>query len=317
MKAFIRHQYGGPEVLQLSQYEKPTPADDEILVKIKALSVNPMEWHILRGEPYFARLTVGLLSPKHKIIGSDYSGIVETVGKNIVDFKPGDEVFGEPFHGSFAEYNAVKIGMIGHKPKNASFEEAACLGVAGLTALQGIRDQGKIRPGEKVLINGCSGGVGHFAVQIAKIFGAVVTGVCSSRNVEFVKSLGADEVIDYTKTNMHQHRGNFDVVIDVHGNLKYSDFKNLTNNSGRGVLIGFTTMSNMMGAMIGGIFGKVKLKSFTAASNATDLAQLSKYVEDGILKVNIDSTYTFEQIPDAITYIEKMHTRGKVAITVS
>ena len=311
MRAYVRYKFGGPEVLQIEEVEKPTPAADEILVKVKATSVNPLEWHVLRAEPLFARFSVGLFKPKDKILGSDFAGIVEAVGKHITKYKTGDEVFGEAIVGSFGEYNCVKPDMLAHKPVNASFEEAACLGVAGLTAIQGIRDHGELRAGEKVLINGAAGGVGHYCVQLAKAVGAEVTGVCSTRNVDFIHSLGASHVIDYTKQDIHQHGGKYDLVVDVHGNLNHSDYRRM---GGRGVMIGFGGMGHMIGLLLRKAFGKMKIVNFTAQPKAEDLECLSKYYEEGTLKTNLDRTYPFEQLPDAIAFIEQMHTRGKVAV---
>lgn len=312
MKAYVRYKFGGPEVLQIEEVEKPIPADDEILVKIKTTSVNPLEWHIMRGEPFIARLSEGLFKPKSKILGSDFAGVVEAVGKHVTKFEIGDEVFGEAFKGSFGEYNSVKPHMLAHKPENASFEEAACLGVAGMTAVQGIRDHGQLRAGEKVLINGAAGGVGHYCVQVAKALGAEITGVCSTKNVDFIRSLGASHVIDYTKQDIHKHDGKYDLVVDVHGNLNFSDY---TRMGSRGVTIGFVGMGHMIRLLLRRAFGKMKIAQFTAQTNAEDLEFISKLFSEGKLKTNLDRTYPFEQLPDAIAYIELMHTRGKVAVS--
>ena len=313
MRAYTRYKYGGPEILHIEEVDKPVPADDEVLVKIKSISVNPLEWHILRGKPFFARFSVGLFKPDNKILGSDFAGIVEAVGGKITKFKIGDEVFGEAFVGSFAEYNCVKLHMLAHKPKNISYEEAACLGVAGITALQGLRDHGNLNRGEKILINGAAGGVGHYCVQLAKVLGAEITGVCSTKNVEFIHSLGADHVIDYTRQDIHKHKSKYDLVVDIHGNLHYEDYVRM---GGRGVMIGFVGVGHMMKLMLRRALGKMEIAQFTAETKAEDLEFLSKSYSEGMLKPNLDRTYPFEQLPEAITFIEQMHTRGKVAITL-
>ncbi|MDN5210841.1 NAD(P)-dependent alcohol dehydrogenase [Fulvivirgaceae bacterium BMA12] len=311
MKAYIRHKFGGPEVLQIGEIEKPTPADDEILVRIKAISVNPVEWHRLRGTPFFMRLATGPFKPRNKVIGSDFAGIVEAVGTRVTKFEVDDEVFGEASLGSFGEYICVKLHMLARKPENASFEEAACLGVAGLTALQGIRDYGKLRAGEKVLINGAAGGVGHYSVQIAKALGAEITAVCSTGNIDFVRSIGAGHVVDYRQQDIHQHNGQYDLVVDVHGNLNFSDYRRM---GGRGVMIGFVGMGHMLGLLLRKAFGKIKIEQFTAQAKGKDLAFLAKYYSEGKLRTNLDRTFSFEQLPEAIAFIERMHTRGKVAV---
>ncbi len=312
MKAYVRHKFGGPEVLQIEEVEKPSPADDEILVRIKAISVNPVEWHRLRGTPFFMRLVTRPFKPKNKLIGSDFAGIVEAVGTHITKFEVGDEVFGEASLGSFGEYNCVKLHMLAHKPENASFEEAACLGVAGLTALQGIRDYGRLCAGEKVLINGAAGGVGHYSVQIAKALGAEVTAVCSTGNIDFVRSIGASHVVDYSKHDIHKHNGQYDLVVDVHGNLNFSDYRRM---AGRGVMIGFVGTGHMMGLLLRKAFSKMKIEQFTAQPKAEDLEFLAKYYSESKLRTNLDRTFSFEQLPEAIAFIERMHTSGKVAVS--
>ena len=316
MKAILRDTYGGPEVLYLGEADKPEPKPDEILVRIKNISVNPLEWHILRGEPYFARASFGLFKPKHKILGSDFSGTVEAVGNNITDYKPGDHVFGDAMLGSFAEFNAMGKEKLAKKPEEVSFESAGCVGVAGMTALQGVRDHGQVKSGERVLINGCSGGVGHLTVQMAKVYGAKVTGVCSARNRAMMLELGADEIIDYNAVNIHEIESNYDVVMDIHGNLSYADFKRLGSADGRGVLIGFTTMKNMLNVLRGMAFGKFPIKQFTAKANNKDFVEIGNLMASGQLKVQIDRTFPFEKTAEAIAFIEEMHTSGKVSIEV-
>lgn len=312
MKAFTKTIYGGPEVLKLEEVERPELKDDHILVKVMANSANPADWHIIRGKPFFARFSFGLFKPKDKIPGADFAGIVEAVGKSVTQFKTGDRVFGESLKGgAFAEYISVPAAVCATMPGAANFSEMAAVPVAGLTALQAIVTHGKIRESEKVLINGSSGGVGHFAVQVAKAYGAKVTAVCSSKNMEFVKSLGADEVIAYDKENIHQHNGRYDLVVDINGNLYHKDFKRMGQ---RGVSVGFTSMGHMIGLLLKKAVSKFPLSQFTAAANAKDLETLALLVQSGKVKAHIEKTYSYKQIPEAISYIEAMRTRGKVVM---
>lgn len=312
MKAFTKDKYGGPEVLQLSEVPKPELKDDHILVKVFANSANPADWHILRGKPFFARFSFGLFKPKVKILGADFAGVVEAVGKNVSHFIIGDRVFGENLAGgAFAEYTCVSSDACGKIPDGIDFPEMASTPVAGITALQALITHGKLKKGESVLINGASGGVGHFAIQIAKAYGARVTGVCSNRNVEFVKGLGADEVIAYDREDIHQHKAQYDLVLDNHGNLFLEDFKRMGQ---RGVLIGFTTVGHMMWLMLKATFSKFPLTQFTASANTKDLETLAALIKNEEVKVQIEASYSYEQIPEAIGYIEAMRTRGKVAM---
>lgn len=312
MKAYTKTIYGGPEVLKLEEVEKPELKDDHILVKVMANSANPADWHIIRGKPFFARFSFGLFKPKDKIPGTDFAGIVEAVGKNVTHFKTGDRVFGESLKGgAFAEYISVPAAVCATMPVTANFSEMAAVPVAGLTALQAIVTHGKIREGETVLINGSSGGVGHFAVQVAKAYGAKVTAICSSKNMEFVKSLGADEVIAYDKENIHQHNGKYDLVADINGNLNYKDFRRMGQ---RGVSVGFTSMGHMMALLLNKAVSKFPLSQFTAVANARDLETLALLVQSGKVKAHIEKTYSYKQIPEAIGYIEAMRTRGKVVM---
>lgn len=312
MKAIVKRKYGGPEVLSLEEVEKPTPKDNQVLVKVKANSANPADWHVIRGKPYFARLSFGLFKPSNIVAGSDFAGVVEAVGQKVKHFTPGDKVFGESMAGgAFAEYVCADTDACGKMPDESSSQEMAALPIAGLTALQGIVTHGKLKAGESVLINGASGGVGHLAVQIAKAYGGVVTGVCSAKNASFVKSLGAENVIAYDEEDIHQHISKYDLIIDTHGNLSFADF---TRMGKRGVLIGFTTMGNMMSVLIKSAFSKYPLKQFTAKASTEDLEKLAKLVQEGKLKVHIDKSYPHTEIPEAIAYIEKMHTRGKVVM---
>lgn len=312
MKAYTKTKYGGPEVLQFEEVEKPAVKDDHLLVKVIANSANPADWHILRGEPFFARFTTGLFKPKDKGIGADFSGIVEAVGNNVAHFKVGDRVFGEAFiGGAFAEYACVSAKSCGIMPENAGFPDMACVPIAGVTALQALITHGQLKEGESVLINGSGGGVGHFAVQIAKAYGANVTAVCSTSKVEFVKSLGADQVIAYNKENIHQHRGKYNLIIDTHGNLNHKDYLRLGD---RGVMVGFTTIGNMAAVLLRNVFSKFPLALFTASANTKDLELLGRLIQDGKIQVHIEKTYSYKDIPEAISYIEAMRTKGKVAM---
>ena len=313
MKAFIKTTYGGPEILRLEEVEKPSVKDNHILVKVLASSVNPADWHILRGKPIIARFTTGLFRPKEKILGADFAGIVEQTGANVSHFNVGDPVFGESLMGgAFAEYVCVLENACAKMPEGVGFPEMASVPIAGLTAYQAIVTYGKVKAGESVLINGSAGGVGHFAVQIAKANGAKVIAVCSGRNTEFVKSLGANHVIAYDQENIHHHAEKYDLVLDTHGNLTFGDFKRMGE---RGVLTGFTTMGNMLSVQSKSIFNKFSLKQFTAKANTQDLEALAALIQEGKIKPHIEKTYPYEEIPSAITYIEAMHTRGKVAAT--
>ncbi|MDT0645428.1 NAD(P)-dependent alcohol dehydrogenase [Zunongwangia sp. F260] len=312
MKAFTKSTYGGPEILQLEEVEKPSVKDGHLLVKIMANSANPADWHIIRGKPFLARFAFGLFKPKDKIPGIDFSGIVEEVGKDVERYKKGDRVFGEIIQGgAFAEYICVPSKVCGIMPERSDFPEMAGVPVAGLTALQALITHGKIKEGESVIINGASGGVGHFAVQIAKAFGAKVTGVCSAKKVDFVKKLGADQVIAYDEENIHQHDGHYDLVLDAHGNLSFADFKRMGQ---QGVMIGFTTVGHMMSVIVKSKLKKFPLVQFTAEANTKDLETLATMIRDGKIKVHIEKIYSYKEIPEAVSYIEEMHTKGKVAM---
>jgi len=312
MKAFTKTKYGGPEVLRLEEVDLPSLKDGQILVKIMANSANPADWHILRGKPFMARFAFGLFTPKEKIPGADFAGIVEKLGPNVSQFQVGDRVFGESLSGgAFAEYASVPEKVCAKMPDDASFADMACLPIAGLTALQALITHGQLQKGETVLIHGSSGGVGHFAVQIAKAYGASVTAVCSSKNVEFVRSLGADQVIAYDQEDIHQHQGKYDLILDTHGNLNFQDF---TRMGRRAVVTGFTTMGHMISVQMRKAFSKFPLIQFTASANQKDLETLASLVKEKKIKVHIDKLFSYDQIPEAIGYIEAMRTRGKVAM---
>ncbi|MEO8425074.1 MAG: NAD(P)-dependent alcohol dehydrogenase, partial [Actinomycetota bacterium] len=247
MKAFIYEKYGPPETLRMADVEKPAPGADEILVKVLAVSVNPADWHCMRGKPVFSRATLGLLGPKHQILGSDIAGQVEAIGSGVTRFEPGDEIYADLLdhgHGGFAEYVSVPVGAASVKPANLSFEEAAAVPMAAVTALQGLRHHGEIQPSQKVLINGASGGIGTFAVQIAKSYGAEVTGVTSTRNLDLVRSLGADHVVDYTTTDF-VGSGPYDLILDAVGNRSVSDLKRALAEGGKAAVVGFTSVAKL------------------------------------------------------------------------
>lgn len=312
MKAFTKYKYGGPEVLQMEEVESPVVENNHILVKVMANSANPADWHILRGKPFFARFTFGLFKPKDAILGADFAGIIEEIGSGVQHFKIGDHVFGEMLAGgAFAEFACVPANVCAKMPERVKFTTMAGVPIAGLTAYQAIITHGNIKNGESVLINGASGGVGHFAVQIAKAYGAHVTAVCSSRNSEFAKSMGADNIIGYDKEDIHQHKGDYDVVIDVHGNLTHSDY---TRMGKRGVMVGFTTIGHMFAVLLKKAFSKFPLTQFTAEANTKDLKVLASLIKEEQIKVHIEKSYPYTLIPEAIAHIEKMRTRGKVVM---
>ena len=320
MKAIVYEKFGPPDVLRLEEIPKPTPSDDEVLVKIHAASVNYGDYAFLRGEPFFLRLMgAGLQKPKHKILGLDIAGRVEAVGRNVKQFQPGDEVFGESGFGAFAEYVSVTENVLALKPANVSFEEAAAVPVAAITALQGIRDNGQIQPGQKVLINGASGGVGTFAVQIAKSFGAEVTGVCSTRNLDMVRSIGADQVIDYTQEDFTQKGQRYDLIIAANGYHSISDYKRALSPEGIYVCTG-GSMSQIFQAMLLGpwmsMTGSKKMRGSATNSNKKDLVFMKELLEAGKVVPVIDRRYPLSEVPEALRYIGEGHARGKVIITV-
>lgn len=312
MKAWTKYRYGGPEVLKLKEVNKPRVEEGCLLVRVQANSANPADWHIMRGQPILARFAFGLFKPKQAILGADFSGIVEEVGQGISNFKVGDRVFGDQMKaGAFAEYTCVPANVCAKIPEGLSFEEMACVPIAGITALQEIITHGKLRKGESVLINGSTGGVGHFAVQIAKAIGAEVTAVCSSKSADFAAALGADNVMCYDETDIHKHDKKYDLVIDNHGNLTLGDFKRMGH---RGVVVGFTNMVSMVKLMLSSIFSKFPLAQFTAEANSEDLQRLGEFITTGKVNIHIEKSFPSTQTPEAIGYIEAMHTKGKVAM---
>ena len=326
MKAIVYHEFGSPEVLRLEEVDKPVPTDNQLLIKVRAVSVNPLDWHFMEGTPYIGRpLAFGFLKPTVTRLGVDYAGTVEAVGKNITEFKPGDEVYGNKF-GAFAEYVVATDKALALKPANLTFEQAASIPVAGITAFQALRDNGKVQPGQKVLINGASGGVGTFAVQIAKTFGAEVTGVCSGRNADLVRSLGADHVIDYTKEDFTKGGERYDLILDNVGNQPLSGFRRVLNPNGKYVMIGGGGVKDdpWFGALVRPIKAMLMLKPFVtqemgmmlADMNRKDLTLFADLIQTGKVKPVIDKTYTFSQLPEAMRYLEEGHARGKVVVTV-
>jgi NADPH:quinone reductase-like Zn-dependent oxidoreductase len=322
MKAVIRCDYGPPQVLKLEDVEKPVPADGQVLVRVRAASVNPLDWHEMRGTPYFARIGWGLRKPSEIRVGVDYAGTVEAVGRNVTQFKPGDDVFGGRT-GAFAEYvSAREGGAIALKPADLTFEQAAAVPIAAITALQGLRDKGKVQPGQRVLINGASGGVGTFAVQIAKLLGAEVTAVCSTRNVALVRSLGADLVIDYTQEDFTASRQGWDVIIDNVGNHSLAEFRRVLTAGGRYVMIGgqpgrwIDPLPRVVGALLLSRFVSQDMTMLLAELNQRDMNVLRDLMQAGKLKAVIDRRYALRELPAAIRYLEEGHARGKVVITI-
>jgi NADPH:quinone reductase-like Zn-dependent oxidoreductase len=323
MKAAVYARYGPPEVVQIAEVEKPVPKDDEVLIKVRAASLNPLDWHYMRGTPYLVRVLTGLGKPKVPRLGVDVAGQVEAVGKNVIQLKPGDAVFGA-CRGAFAEYACASESALAIKPERVTFEQAAAVPVAAFTALQGLRDQGQIQPGQKVLINGAAGGVGTFAVQLAKSFGAEVTGVCSTRNVEMVRSFGADRVIDYTQEDFTQMGQRYDLFFDCIGNHSLLACRRILNPKGIYVPVGGTSDRWMIGPLARALatlvlswFVSQKLvKFFLAKANKQDLAVMRELMQAGKVTPVIDKRYSLSEVPEAIRYLEEGHARGKVVITL-
>jgi NADPH:quinone reductase-like Zn-dependent oxidoreductase len=315
MKAIVYHNYGSPDVLELAEIEKPALKEDHVLIKVHAASVNPHDWHFLTGTPFLARLMAGPLKPKHKVLGVDVAGRVEAVGANVKHFQPGDEVFGSHNHGGFAEYASVPAAHVALKPASMSFEEAAAIPLAGLTALQGLRDHGKLQPGQKVLINGASGGVGSFAVQIAKALGAQVTGVCSTRNLDLVRSLGADQVVDYTQEDFSQTGERYDLIFDAARKRSFGDCKRALGPQGIYVTTEISP-TLLLQAWWVSMTGSQKMVPMLTRPGQKDLLVINELFEAGKVVPIIDRRYPLSEVPEAIRYIGTGHARGKVVITV-
>ncbi len=315
MKAVVYTKFGAPDiVLRLKEVEKPTPRDNELLVKVHAASINFGDWGFVRGKPFIVRLMgAGLLKPKNTILGSDIAGRVDAVGRNVKQLQPGDEVFGElamSGWGGFAEYACAPENVLALKPANLTFEEAAAVPQAAVVALHGLRDGGRVQPGERVLVNGASGGIGTFAVQIAKSFGAEVTGVCSTRNLEMVRSIGADHVIDYTQEDFTQNEGCYDRIIDIVANRSMSDYMRALSPEGNYVAVAFKPS-----AMFARGGGK-KAGALAVKSSVEDLVFLKELIEAGKVSPVIDRSYPLSEVAEALRYYGERHSQGKVVITV-
>jgi NADPH:quinone reductase-like Zn-dependent oxidoreductase len=317
MKAFRYESYGPPQSLRLVEVEKPVPKADEVLVNVRAASVNAADWHVLRGKPLFSRVTLGLLRPKHQILGGDIAGEVADVGAGVTRFKPGDEIYANLLDhgfGGFAEFVSVPVGVMSLKPPSLSFEEAAAVPMAAVTALQGLGHHGAIKPDENVLINGATGGVGSFAVQIAKSYGPEVTGITSTRNIELVRSLGADNVLDYTTSDFAQGERRYDLILDTVGNRSVSDLRRGLVSGGKAAVTGFSSVGKLVGLSLRG--GK-DIALVQAHVTAKDLEILSELIEAGKVRPQIDRRYPFAEIPAAIAYVEQGHARGKVVVSAA
>jgi NADPH:quinone reductase-like Zn-dependent oxidoreductase len=317
MKAFIYEKYGPPETLRMAEVDTPAPNAEEVLVKVLAASVNAADWHVMRGKPLFSRATLGLLRPKHQILGGDVAGQVEAVGSGVTRFQPGDEVYANLLdhgYGGFAEYVSVPMDVMSLKPANLSFEEAAAVPMAAVTALQGLRHHGEPQPTQKVLINGATGGVGSFAVQIAKSYGPEVTAVTSTRNLDLVRSLGADHVVDYTTTDFVGSGRRYDLILDTVGNRSVPDLKRALAEGGKAAVTGFTSVAKLLGVSLRG--GK-DVAMVQAHVTTKDLELLSELIEAGKVRPQIDRRYPFAEIPAAIAYLEQGHARAKVVVAMA
>ncbi|MGA8028887.1 MAG: NAD(P)-dependent alcohol dehydrogenase [Bryobacteraceae bacterium] len=319
-------RYGPPDIVEVKDIDKPVPKNNEVLIKVRAASVNPLDWKTMRGGPYIVRLLLGLRKPKIKQLGVDVAGQVEAVGGNVTQLKPGDAVFGT-CRGAFAEYACtcesarVMKSTLVMKPDNVTFEQAACVPIAALTALQGLRDKGRLQPGQKVLINGAAGGVGTFAVQIAKSFGANVTGICSTTNVDMVRSIGADRVIDYTQEDFTRIGQLYDLLFDAVGNRSLSECRRVLNPKGILIMVGapndarlIRILARLIGALVQSLFVSQKLIPFLARSNREDLTTLGNLMSTGKITPVIDRRFSLSEVPDALRYLEQGHARGKVVI---
>jgi NADPH:quinone reductase-like Zn-dependent oxidoreductase len=316
MKAFVYDRYGPPERLGMAEVATPTPTASQVLVKVLAASVNAADWHVLRGKPLFSRATLGLLRPKHQILGVDIAGRVEAVGSEVTRFKAGDLVYANLLdhgYGGFADYVAVPVGAVAVKPPNLSLEEAAAVPMAATTARQGLRRHGELRPGQRVLVNGATGGVGSFAVQLAKAFGAEVTAVTRTANLELVRSLGADHLVDYTTTDFADGGRRYDLILDTVGNRSVRDLRRALAPGGKAAVTGFSSVRRLLAVSLGG--GKA-IAQVQAHVTAEDLARLSGLIEAGKVRPQIDRRYRFADLPAAIAYLEQGHAKAKVVVAM-
>ena len=317
MKAFVYERYGPPERLRMAEVDTPAAGAGQVLVKVLAASVNAADWHMLRGRPLFSRATLGLLRPKHRILGVDVAGRVEAVGSGVAGFQPGDEVYANLLdhgYGGFAEYVSVPLGVLSLKPASLSFEEAAAVPMAATTALQGLRHHGELQPGQQVLVNGATGGVGSFAVQLAKAAGAEVTVVTSTPNLDLARSLGADQVIDYTTTDFVNTGPRYDRILDTVGNRSVRDLRRALAPGGKAAVTGFTSVRRLLGVSLGG--GK-DVAQVQAHVTAKDFELLSDFLEAGTLRPQIDRRYAFADLPAAIAYLEQGHAKAKVVVAMT
>ena len=322
MKAIVYRKYGSPDVLELVETEKPTPRESEVLIKVHAASINSYDWRHIRATPFLVRMGGGFLRPKDPRLGADIAGQVETVGQNVKQFKPGDEVYGDVSVGGYAEYVCAPEKVLALKPANVSFEEAAATTMAALTALQGLRDKGQIQSGQKVLINGASGGVGTFAVQIAKYYGAEVTGVCRTRNLDMARSIGADHVIDYTKDDFTKNGKQYDLILDVAASRSVFAYKRILAPGGKYVLAGFSTLPHMahiilLGPRLAKADGQEIGMMGMASLNNADMIFVSGLLESRKVVPVIDKCYPLSKTAEAFRYFEEVHAQGKVVITVA
>jgi NADPH:quinone reductase-like Zn-dependent oxidoreductase len=322
MKAVVYRKYGSPDVLEYLEVERPAPKDDEVLIKVQAASLNAFDWHLLRGKPFVARLSSGLFKPRNTILGEDVAGRIEAVGRKARQFKPGDEVFGDLSScgsGGFAEYACARENVLALKPAGLTFDQAAAVPMAALTALQGLRDKGRIASGKRVLINGAGGGVGTFAVQIAKAFGAEVTAVCGPSNQDMARSLGADHVLDYTMTDFTRDERRYDLILAVNGNHRPLDYLRALNPGGVCVAVGGSNAQIFQSLLLGPLLSigrKKKMGAMVAKTNQKDLVFITGLWEAGKVKPVIDRRYPLSEIADAFRYLEEGHARGKVVITI-
>jgi NADPH:quinone reductase-like Zn-dependent oxidoreductase len=323
MRAITFYEYGPPSVLKIEDRPDPTPGPGQVLVRVRACSMNAADWHILRADPFVARLMVGLFKPNRNVLGCDLAGVVDAVGPGVTRFKPDDEVMGDlgsSGWGAFAQVVCAPENVLASKPANIGFDEAAAAPLAGVTAVQGLRREARLKPGERLLVNGASGGVGTFAVQLGKALGARVTAVCSTRNVEQARSLGADEVIDYTQRDFTQDGGRYDVILAANGYHPLRHYRRALAPGGRFVMTGGAGKQMAETIFLGGLFsfgsGK-RLRFLSMKSNLADLEFLRDRLADGSVRSVIDRTYPLEQVPDALAYLEEGHARGKVVIRVA